>query len=154
MDDLQYQEIKTYFDSKYQECLARKKAYDKWLGLLRPLRYLVIFFSAVLPLLTGSTILLDLGIINKNNWKTLCTGILFVSGIALAADKRFKLDALYEDALKTGKRYQALANRYQEAKTLGRDEIVPGKKALAEKLNDLEESTTMAPPQWCLQQKG
>ena len=47
-----------------------------------------------------------------------------------------------------------LASRYQEAKTLGRDEIAPCKKALTDKWNDLEETTTTPPPQWCLGRQG
>lgn len=150
MDNATYAAIIQYFDSKYNECLIQKSAYEKWLSVLTPLRWTAILISVIVPAFTGATILIDTGLLSKEHWKVVCSVVLIVSSIVTGLYTAFKWDAQQSECLRLSKQYQSLANKFETARTADQTEIEQYRKTLSEKFSDLVENTMTTPAQWCI----
>lgn len=146
MDNQQYNEILNYLEKKQKECLVQKKAYEKWLRIVTPLRWLAIFVSVVAPAIVGLKV--SGGIFA--DWQLICASVLFTSAIASGLHTGLKCDVHQQECLRLAKQYESLANKFELAKTETSNLLEQRKEELGKKYSDLIENTLTTPAQWCL----
>ena len=150
MDDKQFEETLKYFDQKHKECLIQKISYDTWLRLITPLRWGAVILGVILPAFVGVSFFIDSGLISKEHWKIICSLVLLVSSIVSGLHTALKCDTHQQECLKLSKQYEALANKFEFAKTYNRNQVEAEAKTLSDKFGDLVGNSTTTPAQWCI----
>ena len=151
MDEIQLVEIKKYFTNKQRDCLIQKSAYEKWLNVITPFRWLAIILGVILPAFLGITIFVDSGWVNPDNWKIICSSILLISSIVSGLHTALQFDSHQQECLRLSKQYESLAHKFELAGLSDVEEIYSQKKNLSERYTELIENTLTTPASWCLQ---
>ncbi|SEP08470.1 hypothetical protein SAMN05444671_4441 [Flavobacterium sp. CF108] len=150
MKEQELQEIKQYFERKKIECLIQKTAYEKWLTVITPFRWMAIALGVILPAFLGISIFTESGLVTMSNWKIICSSVLLISSIVSGLHTALKCDSHQQECLRLSKQYESLANKFEFACTNNQDEIDSQKKILNEKYTELIENTSTTPASWCL----
>src|SRR4051794_8000217 len=103
--DRHLSEVFKYFEEKRKQCLIQKLSYEKWLGIITPLRWISIVLGVILPAFVGFSIFIDTGLISKDHWKIICTLVLLISSIISGLHTALKWDIHHQECIRLSKQY-------------------------------------------------
>ena len=140
------EKYKSLYKYKKTECLVRKEAYDIWLGFLTPLKWTSIAIGVIFPAIAGATFFLK---VFGDKWEIWAAVILLISAIVSGLHSLLKCDIHQEECKRLTKKYEAMADKYNDAIILEPDNMISLQDELASELRLLKKESITTPMKWC-----
>lgn len=135
---------------KKRECLVQTRAFEIWLDVLAPIRWLTIFITVFFPALAGLTVVENIAVMGMP-WQDTAATLTFFASIVAALHSAFKCDA-HQAACKTlAPLYSSLADDFAAAVLLEDKVLAKRTQDLLKKLSDLKKATTETPIRWAIE---
>jgi len=146
MEKIEIEKYVSRLKRSKEKCLINIEAYDIWLSVLVPLRWIAITIGVIFPAFAGFAIFSQkLGA----EWKVWSAWILLISGIVTGFHTALKCNSHQEECKKLMVRYEALADEYGDAIDNQPDDIKSVYETLGNELYKLKKDSATKPAKWC-----
>mgnify|MGYP006107971443 CR=1 FL=1 len=148
MEESDYKKYLDLFKQRKIECHIQQESYSIWLSYLTPLRWVSIIIGVIFPAIVGVAIFAELF---GEEWKIWSAIMLLVSGMVSGLHTALKCDSHQSECQRLKKRYEALADKYNDVIILQPKEgVIDIHKNLGNELTELKEETITTPANWCI----
>jgi hypothetical protein len=149
MNDLEVdQQLLCLCSARARQCHVETRAFQYWLDILTPLKWVTVGGSTILSALAGATVLSKPEIFG-HQWDVVGGVFALVSSALMGLHSVFRCDAHQVECHRLIQVFSSLESAFQAVPTLSGSELSLTFKRLEKKFQDSIEKATASPPGWC-----
>lgn len=133
---------------RQRECLIQARAYDLWLRVLTPIRWITVISGVALPAIAGFTLLRGHPVFGIP-WTNVSATLTFIASLIAALHTALHCEPHQTECRRLRRRFAAMADDFETVLSGDEKSLTKKQADLSERLSQLKENATEDPPGWC-----
>ena len=148
-EPLKPSEVREHFGRRQRESLAEKNAYETWLNLLTPLRWITVTGGIVLSAAAGGVALLAEYRVGYEDWRIYGAVCAIIASILTGIHTSLNCDAHQTECRRLVQVYSGLEAAFEAAPLMKGNRLDAKFDELEAKFIEAKSEAAASPPQWC-----
>ena len=142
------QAILDFFEERLRFCREQRLAYQAWIGLLSPVKWLTVGGSVILSSFAGLNALIDQGLLGAH-WQLSTALAAFGAGLLTALHANLRCDEHQNECHRIIRTFQSIELAYEAARTESPENLATKRDEIEVRIQGLVENAMATPAEFC-----